>query len=71
MRYSLAPRLVVSDFTDTAGSHKKVEAQKEVKPKAPKSSEKQITESLFDGEDDYNQSKLKMSALHRVKGRVL
>lgn len=71
MRYSLAPKLVVSEFTDTDGSNKKVEAPKEVKPKAPRSAEKQITDSLFDGDEEYNQSRLKMSALHRVKGRVL
>lgn len=44
-RYSLAPKLVESEFTDSAGSHRRAERQVEARPKAPKSSEKQITES--------------------------
>merc|ERR1712232_394166 len=70
-RYSLAPKLVVSEFTDSEGSHRRAEREREARPKAPKSSEKQITESLFDGEEEYNATKSKMSALYRVKGRVL
>merc|ERR1712072_535180 len=53
------------------GSHRRAEREREARPKAPKSSEKQITESLFDGEEYYTAAKTKMSALHRVKGRVL
>lgn len=70
-RYSLAPKLVESEFTDSVGSHRRAEREREARPKAPKSSEKQITESLFDGEEYYTAAKTKMSALHRVKGRVL
>jgi hypothetical protein len=45
-RYSLAPKLVVSEFTDSEGtSNKRAERERESRPKAPKSSEKQITES--------------------------
>merc|ERR1712072_1361249 len=53
------------------GSHRRAEREREARPKAPKSSEKQITESLFDGEEYYTAAKTKMSALYRVKGRVL
>jgi len=62
---SSAPKLVVSEFADTDGSQGRTGGQKGTKPNAPKSSsEKKITESLFDGEEEYNESKLKMSALH-------
>jgi len=45
-RYSLAPKLVVSEFTDSEGtSNKRNERERESRPKAAKSSEKQITES--------------------------
>jgi len=70
-RYSLNSKLVVSEFTDSDHSRGRTEVQKGTRPKAPKSSEKQITESLFDGEDEYNASKLKMASLQRVRGRVI